>query len=83
MSDDQFHQIVSVLVHFGKLHSPGEVNRIFKTLGAKLHYDVYGFDRLKRDLFGNQKVMLIQPYFVIKMRLMLRIHLIPLSFSFL
>lgn len=48
MSDDQFHQIVSVLVHFGKLHSPGEVNRIFKTLGAKLHYDVYGFDRLEK-----------------------------------
>ncbi len=48
MIDDQFHQIVSVVIPFGRVHSSGEVNRIFKTLGATLHYDVYGFDRLEK-----------------------------------
>lgn len=46
MTNDPFHQIVSVTVPFGKPYSPGEINRIFKSLGATLHYDIYGFDRL-------------------------------------
>lgn len=48
MSNDQFYQLVSVMIPFGVRHSPGKINRIFKSLGATLHYDVYGFNRLEK-----------------------------------
>ena len=45
MSTDPFHQMVSVLFPLDRALSPGAVNRVMKSLGATLHYDVYGFDR--------------------------------------
>ena len=46
MSSDPFHQMVSVRFNLARLISAGALNRIMKELGATLHYDVYGFDRV-------------------------------------
>lgn len=48
MTNDPFHQIVSVFVELGKQYSSGEINRIMKEAGATLHYDVYGFERVEK-----------------------------------
>ncbi|MCG7928912.1 MAG: hypothetical protein N0E44_02535 [Candidatus Thiodiazotropha lotti] len=48
MTNDPFHQIVSVFVVLGKQYSSGEINRIMKESGATLHYDVYGFERAEK-----------------------------------
>ena len=45
MSNDPFFQMVSVSINFGRVYKPGEINRIFKSIGATLHYDVYAFER--------------------------------------
>jgi hypothetical protein len=45
MTNDPFHQIVTVELELDKQYSAGEINRILKESGATLHYDVYGFER--------------------------------------
>ena len=45
MIDDPFHQTVSVFINLDKTYSSGQLNRKLKDLGAKLHYDVYSFER--------------------------------------
>lgn len=48
MSDDPFFQSVSVSIPFEQEYSAGKVNRILKSLGATLYYDVYSFDRSEK-----------------------------------
>ncbi len=48
MKDDPFHQIVSVDIELKKAYSAGGINRILKEFGAKLHYDVYSFERIDK-----------------------------------
>jgi len=48
MMNDPFYQIVSIDIGLDRQYSAGEINRILKELGATLHYDVYGFERLKK-----------------------------------
>lgn len=45
MIDDPFHQTVSVFINLDKTYTSGQLNRKVKELGAKLHYDVYSFER--------------------------------------
>jgi len=45
MTNDPFHQMISVELKLEKQYSSGEVNRIMKEAGATLYYDVYGFER--------------------------------------
>lgn len=45
MIDDPFHQTVSVFINLDKSYTSGQLNRKLKELGAKLHYDVYSFER--------------------------------------
>ncbi|QEM82666.1 hypothetical protein [Halomonas binhaiensis] len=45
MNSDEFHQSVSVFIDLPKEFSPGEINRLLKSNGATLDYDVYSFYR--------------------------------------
>ncbi len=45
MKEDPFHQMIDVKIIFKKPFQAGKLNRLLKGLGAKLHYDVYSFER--------------------------------------
>lgn len=44
-NNDEFHQCVSVVVELPRVYSSGEANRVLKSIGATLNYDVYSFYR--------------------------------------
>ncbi|MBT9556714.1 MAG: hypothetical protein IV100_11840 [Myxococcales bacterium] len=44
MTDD-FYEEIPVELHLGREASPGEINRVLRSLGFRLHYDVYALPR--------------------------------------
>lgn len=53
-----FYETIEVLVTFDRTYSSGEVNRLLRSLGATLHYDIYRFAGLKKTYhYGNLKTM--------------------------
>ncbi|UWQ03520.1 hypothetical protein K3X44_15485 (plasmid) [Aliiroseovarius crassostreae] len=45
LKKDPFHQEIEVSIRLSARQEPGTLNRILKSLGAILHYDVYSFPR--------------------------------------
>lgn len=45
MTNDPFHQIISIFLELEEKYPSGHINRVMKETGATLHYDVYGYDR--------------------------------------
>lgn len=63
MIDDPFHQTVSVFINFDKTYTSGQLNRKLKELGAKLHYDVYSFEREdKGPIWQSESLIYIVTY---------------------
>ena len=53
----ELHEVKEVIASLASAMDAGKGNRLFRELGATLHYDVYGFNALKNEIWQSESVL--------------------------